>query len=115
MAENNQTSDTVVIHNAAEHRFENRHERPTFSAPNTSSRNIEYFLPILKCQRRFKTRVSAHQLAHGASEYTRWNGLIAVPVCPFVKKYVYRTPNMYSSGCPLRLVKALGLTPRPSP
>jgi predicted GNAT family acetyltransferase len=99
MAEYIQSPDIPVVHNAAEHRFEIN--------TNGQLSVLEY---VFKKHRIFFTHTEVPaslrgqglgtKLAHAALEYTRRNGLVAMAVCPFVKKYVESHPEYESSVTP---------------
>jgi predicted GNAT family acetyltransferase len=91
-----------VVHNAAEHRFEiDKNGQVSvleyvFKKHRIFFKHTEVPLPL-------RGQGLGTQLAHAALEYTRRNGLVAVAVCPFVKKYVEGHPE-YQSSVALRVV-----------
>ena len=96
VSERDAIQDGMVIHNAAEHRFE--------IDTNGQLSVLEY---VFKKHRIFFTHTEVPaslqnkglgtKLAHAGLEYTRRNGLVAVAVCPFVKKYVEAHPEYQAS------------------
>jgi predicted GNAT family acetyltransferase len=95
MAENTQTSDTVV-HNAAEHRFEINTDGQ-LSVLEYVFKKHRIFFKHTEVPPSLQQQGLGTKLAHAALEYTRRNGLVAVAVCPFVKKYVDAHPEYQSS------------------
>jgi predicted GNAT family acetyltransferase len=93
--------DGTVVHNAVEHRFE-IDRSGQISVLEYVFKKHRIFLKHTEVPPPLQGQGLGTKLAHAALEYTRRNGLTAVAVCPFVKKYVDSHPEYQSSvasGC----------------
>lgn len=81
--------DDAVVHNGAEHRFE-IDRNGELSVLEYVFKKHRIFLKHTEVAPPLRGNGLGTQLAHAALEYTRRNGLTAVAVCPFVRKYVER-------------------------
>ena len=101
MAGHNRYTDTPIVHNAAEHRFE-IDTNGQLSVLEYVFKNHRIFLKHTEVALPLRGQGLGTKLAHEAFEYTRRNGLTAVAVCPFVKKYVESHPEYQSYLSPSR-------------
>ena len=85
-----------VVHNAAEHRFQ-IDTNGQLSVLEYVFKKHRIFLKHTEVPPSLQDQGLGTKLAHAALEYTRRNELIAVPTCPFVKKYVDAHPEYQSS------------------
>jgi uncharacterized protein len=99
MAEHNQYANAPVIHNAAEHRFD-IDTNGQLSVLEYVFKKHRIFFMHTEVPLTLRGQGLGTKLAHAALEYTRRNGLVAVAVCPFVKKYVESHPEYQSSVTP---------------
>jgi predicted GNAT family acetyltransferase len=100
MPEHDQRDEnTAVIHNAAEHRFE-IDKNGQLSVLEYVFKKHRIFFKHTEVPPPLRGQGLGTKLAHAALEYTRRNGLVAVAVCPFVKKYVESHPEYQSSVAP---------------
>jgi predicted GNAT family acetyltransferase len=89
----------AIFHNAAEHRFEIE-TNGQLSVLDYVFKKHRIFFKHTEVPLTLRGQGLGTKLAHAALEYTRRNGLIAVAVCPFVKKYVEGHPEYQSSVAP---------------
>ena len=86
----------TVVHNAAEHRFE-IDTNGQLSVLEYVFKKHRIFFKHTEVPPPLRGQGLGTKLAYAALEYTRRNGLIAVAICPFVKKYVDSHPEYQSS------------------
>lgn len=88
-----------VVHNAAEHRFEIEKDGQ-LSVLEYVFKKHRIFFKHTEVPPLFRGQGLGTKLAHAAMEYTRRNGLVAVAICPFVKRYVDSHPEYQTSVAP---------------
>jgi uncharacterized protein len=101
---NHHDENPSVVHNAAEHRFQ-IDINGQLSVLEYVFKKHRIFFKHTEVPPSLQDQGIGTKLAHAALEYTRRNGLIAVPTCPFVKKYVDAHPEYQSSAAPSGLNK----------